>query len=181
MGPSVPVERPVLSGLFGQMLAAAGSHSFWEGTWLVPWAIMVTALAAVDAWERVVPTPAVRSASTATFVLLTVACAVRGDWAVLARSAGCAMAVWAFLAIWALALPRSLGFGDVRMAFLVALGAGAVSPAGALGALACAPLAAGIWGKLQQNRHSAGENEAGVALGPFLAAAGLAVAVAGAA
>jgi len=169
LGPSVPVERPVLSGLFGQMLAAAGSHSFWEGTWLVPWAIMVTALAAV------------RSASTATFVLLTVACAVRGDWAVLARSAGCAMAVWAFLAIWALALPRSLGFGDVRMAFLVALGAGAVSPAGALGALACAPLAAGIWGKLQQNRHSAGENEAGVALGPFLAAAGLAVAVAGAA
>jgi leader peptidase (prepilin peptidase) / N-methyltransferase len=165
--------------LFARVLATAGGHAFWEGAWLVPWATMVGALALVDARERVVPTPAVRLATASVLALLAAACAVRHDWAVLARGAGCATAVWVFLATWALLAPKALGFGDVRMAFLVGLGAGAVSAAGALAGLACAPLGAGLWGKLPM-RRSGGRYEEGVALGPFLALAGIAVAVAGA-
>jgi leader peptidase (prepilin peptidase)/N-methyltransferase len=162
--------------------AAAGAlttgvrRHFLENVWLVPWAAMAALLAAVDLSERVVPTAAARAASVATLVLAVSCCAGSGDWSPVPRALGCAAVVWALLAAWSVLSPCTLGFGDARVAFLVALGAGAISPARALAALAGAHFAAGLWSKL---RTCLGHWREGAALGPFLAVAGIAVVVAG--
>ncbi len=75
--------------------------------------------------------------------------------------------------------PNSLGLGDARLAFLVALGVGAVSAAGCAVALTSAPaMAAAI--SIFRWRYRRTDRSTPVALGPYLAIAGIAVVVASA-
>ncbi len=115
---------------------------------LVVWAATVTVLALIDRDSLVIPTKMVRGAIFATTALLFLGSAGAGAWHYFWPSAVCASVAAGLFAPWAAMSPRGLGFGDVRMAVLVALGAGAVSVPGSLTALACSPLLAGVVGKL---------------------------------
>jgi hypothetical protein len=180
-------------GAFG----AAAVVGWWllGGTvWLIPWAVMASLLALVDFAKGVIPTPAARSATVITVVLLVAACRQTGHWGQIWRGGACAAVAWAVFAAWAVISPRSLGFGDARMVCLVALGAGAVSPAGTFVAVSCSLMAGASWGKMRPRmvggrllaKHSwragslaaeeVGEQKA-VALGPLLALSGIVVAV----
>lgn len=176
------VRAAVVAGTTGAVAGALttgpGRH-FFEAAWLVPWAAMVALVATTDLLERVVPTPAVRAASAVTVGLIALGCATSGDWLPLLRGLGSSAVVWVLLASWSLLSPRTLGFGDVRAAFLVALGAGAVSPAATLAGLAGAHLGAAAWSRFRA-RLGGRRWEEGVALGPFLALAGIVVVVASA-
>ncbi len=180
-------------GAFGAA-AVVGWWLLGAPVWLIPWAVMVTFLGLVDFAKGVIPTPAARSATVITAVLLLAGCAQTGHWGQIWRGAACAAVAWAVFAAWAVISPRSLGFGDVRMVCLVALGAGAVSPAGTFVAVSCSLMAGASWGKarprLVRGRSPAKppwgaaslaaegvSAQKAVALGPLLALSGIAVAV----
>ena len=167
--------------LAGGLHGSSGPTRLAEWGWVVPWAVMVALLGLVDLAERVVPTLLVRAATGTTAVLAALVCSLTGDWGPLVRGGACALASWAVFATWAVLAPGSLGFGDARMACLVALGAGAASPAGTVVALACSVMTAGAWGRLREGaRPGLVRGRRPVALGPLLALSGLAVAVTGA-
>jgi leader peptidase (prepilin peptidase)/N-methyltransferase len=144
---------------------------------LALWAGALAILALIDHESLVVPTKLVRPAIVVAGSLLASGALSTGDWRYLWQGAACAgMAAGSFGA-WAAVNPRGLGFGDARMASLVALGSGALSPPGSLVALACSALAAGLAGR-RPARHVPGAERRAVALGPFLAVGGLVVVIA---
>jgi leader peptidase (prepilin peptidase)/N-methyltransferase len=170
---------------------------------LVIWACALVVLGFVDARQFVLPTALVHAAAVATCCLLVATGICTGDWRYLSRGLECSAVAGAAFGTWSMLKPASLGFGDVRMACLVALGAGALSPAAALVALSCAPLAAGISARRLARRlavasgddpaEELAEGPAGrpgrragrvgafpVPLGPFLAVGGIAAVLASA-
>jgi len=177
--------------------------------WLVAWATMATFLGLVDLEEMVVPSSLVRVAVVLSAALCAATCAANHQWGPLERAATCGVGAWVVFAGWAFVAPSKLGFGDARMAALVALGAGAAGAGRTFVALSCAPLAAAIAGRClatkgehrrqglrraRKSRTTEGKqpsvNVAGnqgpskhvaVPLGPFLALAGITVVVAHAA
>ncbi len=144
---------------------------------LAVWALALVVLALIDRESLVVPTKLVRAAVVAAISLLALGSFGTGDWRHLWQGAACAAIAACSFGAWSAVNPRGLGFGDARMASLVALGAGALSPLGSLVALACSPLAAGLVGQ-HRLRNDPGAGQATVALGPFLAVGGLAVVMA---
>jgi hypothetical protein len=138
---------------------------------LIGWACALCVLGLIDAEEFVLPTPIVRFATVMTFVALVAAATVSGNWRHLFSALLTVVGAGSAYGAWAWAKPQGLGFGDVRMACLVALGVGACSMASALVALSCAPLAAGLVAKYAGRRAAA--RPVAVPLGPFLAVAGV--------
>ena len=149
---------------------SAGAATLCQMAALALWAGAIALLALTDHYSRVLPTRLVRAATVGAASLLLAEGAFSGSWHLVARGAGCAALAGATFGLWALFSPRGLGFGDVRLAVLVALGAGASSVPGALVALSLSPLVAGLSSKCRS--HRAGEPKP-VALGPFLAVAGI--------
>jgi leader peptidase (prepilin peptidase)/N-methyltransferase len=147
---------------------------------LAVWAGALAILALIDHESLVIPTKVVRSAVLATIALLFSGSVATGDWNYFWQSAFCAGTAAGLFAAWAAISPRGLGFGDVRMAALVALGTGALSVPGSVTALACSPLVAGLVSRLQPGSRPGGKGAA-VALGPYLAAGGLTMVMAHAA
>ena len=179
--------------LAGGLHGSSGPTRLADWGWVAPWAVMVALLGLVDLVERVVPTLLVRAAIGMTTVLAALVCSLTGEWGPLMRGGALAVGTWVVFATWAVLAPGSLGFGDARMACLVALGAGAASPAGTVAALACSVLTAGAWGRWRDRarwrergrwrewgRPALVGGRRAVALGPLLALSGLAVAATGA-
>jgi leader peptidase (prepilin peptidase)/N-methyltransferase len=143
---------------------------------LAVWAGATAVLALIDHESLVVPTEIARGAILATLGLLVMGGIAAADWRHLWQSAFCTCLGAACFGAWAAVNPRGLGFGDVRMAMLVAAGAGAISVPGTVTALACSPLVAGLVGRY---RAAPGHDDAReVALGPYLAVGGLTVVMA---
>lgn len=101
---------------------------------LVIWGCALVAAAACDAVTQRIPTPLVRQATVAIFVLLSIGLAMDGDWAGLVLSGvGSLAAGLTLLLCWRFA---GAGFGDVRLATLGGLGLGHATHRGLLLALA---------------------------------------------
>jgi hypothetical protein len=148
----------------------------WAAASVVTWAFGLALLALVDGERMLLPSKLLHICALATVSLVLAGCAATGEWRYFWRGALCAVIAGFVFAAWSLLRPMGLGFGDVRMAVLVAFGAGMCSPAGAFVALACAPLVAGAFSNC---RGRTGETAMPrpVALGPFLAVGGIAVVV----
>jgi leader peptidase (prepilin peptidase)/N-methyltransferase len=152
-----------------------------EVTGLAVWAAALAVLALVDERHLVLPTAPLRLATVATGVFLLVVSHQSGDWRYLVGGASCAVFAAGAFGACALLRPRRLGFGDVRMAAVVALGAGALAPAATFAALCCAPVGAGVIARWRAWRSGdPGAIGSPVALGPFLALAGIVVVTASA-
>ena len=119
---------------------------------LVAWSGGVSVLALIDAYHLVLPTPIVRVAILGTGALLATTNILSGVPHDLLCAVGAMAAAGTIYGAWSLIRPCALGFGDVRMACLIALGAGACSPSAAMVALSCAPFAAGVGGKFRATR-----------------------------
>jgi hypothetical protein len=142
------------AGAVGQAGARASSGRALAGVaWLGAWAALAAFVGLVDWQQNVVPTRFVRGASLVSASLCVASCTATGDWVPLVGAATCATTAWALFGICAVVWPARLGFGDARMAFLAAFGAGATGAGGALVALACAPLTAGFAGKWWLRNH----------------------------
>jgi leader peptidase (prepilin peptidase) / N-methyltransferase len=132
------------------------------------WACGVSVLGLLDIRSYILPTVLVGATAATSGFLMILAGAISGHWGHFAQGLASALVVTIGFALWAIIGKRSVGFGDVRMAALVAFGAGSVNPGASLVAVACAVLAAGVAGL---TISKARRPRVPVPLGPFLAAA----------
>jgi leader peptidase (prepilin peptidase)/N-methyltransferase len=84
-------------------------------------ALVAAPLLLIDARSHRLPDRLVLPAAGCALALLTVAAAVRGDWAALGRAVASAGVVFAIFCTATVVSPSSLGFGDVKLAGLLAL------------------------------------------------------------
>jgi leader peptidase (prepilin peptidase) / N-methyltransferase len=183
----VPAATPILKAawpIFTSSAAASVTAAFLFSraaptlmvTYLVVWACGVVLLALIDRETLLLPRVLVHACAYITGGVLIADVAATGDWGYLGRSSLSALVTCVIFGAWAFARPKSLGLGDARMAGLVALGAGSLSPANCVAALACAPLFAASISTLRW-KYKRIDRSTPVALGPFLALAGIAAVV----
>jgi leader peptidase (prepilin peptidase)/N-methyltransferase len=171
IGKAQPGARPTLFSSAWALLGAGASITAAAavgglGPVLALWAGGFCLLGFIDAKRMLVPTPLVRAVAFATAPGLVAVGLARGNWGPAVSGlvvAGLAALVYGSVAF---KFPGKLGFGDVRLASLLGLGLGAVSPEAAVTALVVGPLVAGLYSRRRNGL-------AAVPLGPFLAAAAL--------
>jgi leader peptidase (prepilin peptidase)/N-methyltransferase len=122
----ISVRYPFVELFTALLFAAVGArfaHSWALPAYLVLAGVLV-ALSAIDLEHFILPNRILYPADVAALVLLSVASAASHDWSAFVRAllAG-AVAFSIFFAIH-VASPRGMGFGDVRLAFLLGLSLG---------------------------------------------------------
>ncbi|SDG21579.1 hypothetical protein [Klenkia brasiliensis] len=154
---------------FGLGSAAVGLTASRENLALLPalivWSLALTAIAWCDSIARRIPTPLVRHATVAVFVLLTAGAVVANSWGTWGAGLGGALLMaGALMAAWRYA---GAGRGDVRLAALGGLGLGFASAVGLIAGL----LAWAVVTLLQSIRAVArgGSLKTEIALAPGLA------------
>lgn len=165
------------------IVAACALAGGWAGYWTpspwvaAAWALLLitgVGLAVLDLREHRLPTPMIAAAGLGAAAALTAAAAADGDWSRWWLAAASAAA--AFVLFFGWAMVTGMGYGDVRLAALIAGVAGFTSPAAAAAALLGGLLTAGVAGVLLLAAGRPGS--APMAMGPWLllgAAASLAV------
>jgi len=103
--------------------ACAGYAAGWSAALpaFLAFAVLATPLVVVDAQAHRLPDRLVLPAAVCALGLLAVAAAVRGDWPALGRAAVGGAIVFAVFFLVALASPSSLGYGDVKLAGVIAV------------------------------------------------------------
>ncbi len=143
--------------------------------------VLVATLAAmtvIDLELRIIPNRLVYPATAAALALLALAAALTGDPARLGRALIGAALAWAFLFILWVVSPASMGFGDVRLAFLLGLFLGWSSLVGVLVGIFLGFALAAVVGVGLIVTGAAGRKTQ-VPFGPFLAAGALVAIAAG--
>jgi leader peptidase (prepilin peptidase) / N-methyltransferase len=175
------VVWPAFTSAAAAGVAAASLFGRLGPLWIIPflgvWACGLTLLALVDRETLLIPRKLVHLCYWAAAGVLVANSAAAGEWNDIKRSLVCVLAAWLAFGAWALFRPNNLGLGDVRMACLVALGAGALWPAGCVVALTSAPFLAACVSSLRSRVTMEGRSKP-IALGPFLAVAGIVAVVA---
>jgi leader peptidase (prepilin peptidase) / N-methyltransferase len=174
---------PVLIGATAATVAVASimgrKASLWVIPFLVVWASGLAILAFIDLETLLLPSKLIYLCAFAAGSLLLVAGAATSTWHYLCNGLLCAITALVAFGLCTLSQPRNLGLGDARLASLVALGAGALSPVVCIVALACAPAVAAGFSTFRWKYRRTDLSQP-IALGPFLALAGIAVVLAGA-
>lgn len=117
-------RRLVLTAIVAGVLGGCAGHAAgWSAALpaFAVFAVIATPLLLVDAEHRRLPDRLVLPAAGCGLILLAGAAAIRGDWPALGRAAAAGGVVFALFCAAALASPRSLGFGDVKLAGVLAL------------------------------------------------------------
>ena len=117
------VERAVTALIAAVLGMLAGHAVGWAAPLpaFVVFAGLATPLLLVDVQHHRLPDRLVLPAAAGALVLLTVAAGVRGDWSALARAAAAGGVVFGVFCAVTLASPSSLGFGDVKLAGVLAV------------------------------------------------------------
>lgn len=116
--------RLALTVVVAAVLGACAGHAVGWSAALPAFAVfaaLATPLLLIDAELRRLPDRLVLPAAGCGLVLLALAAAIRSDWGALARAAAAGGIVFALFATVALASPRSMGFGDVKLAGVLAV------------------------------------------------------------
>jgi len=134
--PAVELTTAVLFVVFAAAIGGAGDRPWAVPAFLYLVAVSV-ALALIDMDTHTLPNRIVLPAYPASLVLLAVASAGAGDWAALVRAAAGSAILFLFYFALAMAYPRGMGFGDVKLAGVLGL---------YLGWLGWGPLVVGAFG-----------------------------------
>lgn len=128
-GAAISIRYPIVEAMTGALFAATAARFHWS--WPLPAYLVfsggLVTLGAIDLDRRVLPRRVVFCLGLAVGLLLLVASGATGEWRRMLISLACA-AGW-FAVFYALHTfgPRLLGFGDVRLAFVLGLGLGWLS------------------------------------------------------
>jgi leader peptidase (prepilin peptidase)/N-methyltransferase len=172
-GESISVRYPLTELALGALYAATVVVLWGDATEIVLGLVFVTTLAAVtltDLERRVIPNKilAVAAVSAVAIVLI-------GDPSSFPGRAIAAAAAGGLLFLVALAYPRGMGLGDVKLAATMGLFLGRnVAPA-----ILVAVLAGSLVGLAMIARHGAAARKQAIPFGPFLALGGVAGLLAG--
>ena len=123
-GAAASRRRLVLTAVVAAVLGGCAGYAVgWSAALpaFAVFAVFATPLLLIDAEHRRLPDRLVLPAAGCALALLAVAAAVRGDWGALGRAAAAAAIVFAVFCSVALASPRSMGFGDVKLAGVLAI------------------------------------------------------------
>jgi leader peptidase (prepilin peptidase)/N-methyltransferase len=97
-------------------------------SWALPafllWAAALVALSLIDLRHFLLPNRIIYPVTAVSVVLLAIAALVEDDLSALWRSLACAAGAFAVFLVLHLVSPRAMGFGDVRLAFLLGLDLG---------------------------------------------------------
>ena len=129
----LPCRRWVAGGVgAGGRGGGGGDGAAFRGELVVAgmgvWAAGLAALAGTDADRMVLPKRLVYLTLAGTLGGLTVAAGAAGAWGRLGWAVAAAVVAEGLFAVWALAVPGALGFGDVRLVGLAGLGLGWSAP-----------------------------------------------------
>ncbi len=140
---------------------------------LIPWAAGLVLLAVSDLEHHLLPKPLTYLTASATAIALSIVAAASDTWMPLGGALlGSLLAITIYGTLW-LAFPRSLGFGDVRLAALGGLMLGWFNPLFAIVALAAGQVLCLIaLGSLAATGRATRSTE--MPLGVFLAIANIA-------
>jgi leader peptidase (prepilin peptidase)/N-methyltransferase len=164
--------RPVVLGVMSAVVLGAFAARIGADVVLAAYAVFglsLVVMSAVDLERQIIPNRLVYSTLAALVPLFVVASAVDDRWGSLARAAIAAAAAFvAFLAVH-LAVPRGMGFGDVRLAGVVGLATGWLGLGHAFVAFLAAFVLGALVGVLAMAVSGAGRKTR-IPFGPFLAA-----------
>jgi leader peptidase (prepilin peptidase)/N-methyltransferase len=158
----------------GAMFAAIGLR--YSDSWALPafllFAAALVALSVIDLQHFLLPNRIIYPVTGASLVLLAAAAVAADDPDALWRCFACAVGAFVVFLVLHLASPRAMGFGDVRLAFLLGLvlgwlGAGEVVLGLLLGFVYGAVLGVVLLATHARSRHDH------IPFGPFLAAGAL--------
>ena len=116
----------VVAGITAVLFAglALRYHDSWALPAFLALATGLVALSAIDLEHFLLPNRIVYPLALATFALLTLAAVGDGAWDALGRAVLGGVAGMVTLGVLHLASPRSMGFGDVKLAFVLGLALG---------------------------------------------------------
>ncbi len=125
-GTAISARYPFVELLTGVLFAAIGAR--FSHSWALPAYLVLTgalvALSAIDLEHYVLPNRILYPADGAVIVLLVVASAAEHDWGALVRAGLAGAVAFAIFFTIHIVSPRGMGFGDVRLSFLLGLSLG---------------------------------------------------------
>lgn len=167
----------VTAAVLGSIAARVGPHP-QLAAYLVLGAALV-AVSAVDLERMIIPNRIVYPTLVAVGALLVVASAADARWSALWWAAAAGAACFAAFFAVHVAVPRGMGFGDVRLAGLVGMATGWWSPGQAFVAVLAAFVLGSVVGVVAMAVSGAGRRTR-VPFGPFLAAGAVVAVLSGA-
>ena len=122
-GEPISGRYPLVELLTGALFAAAALR--FGADWVLPAYLVffasLVAITFIDLEHYIIPNRIVYPTIFISVPLLVLAAAVQDEWGNLERAAIGAVAAWGFLLIVHLIQPRGMGFGDVRLSFVLGL------------------------------------------------------------
>jgi leader peptidase (prepilin peptidase)/N-methyltransferase len=126
IAPSSDTGRAVVSAVCGVLFGGLAAR--FDGSWALPaylvLAAALVALSAIDLQHYILPNRIVYPLALAMVALLAVASLGDDDFGALARGLVCGVVAFAVFFVLHLVSPRSMGFGDVKLAFVLGLSLG---------------------------------------------------------
>jgi len=125
-GDSISARYPLIEVLTAVLFAAVGAR--FAHSWALPAFLVLAgalvALSIIDLEHFILPNRIIYPVDIALVVLLAGASAVEHDWGAFARALAGGAAAFAVFFVIHLVSPRGMGFGDVRLSFLLGLALG---------------------------------------------------------
>jgi leader peptidase (prepilin peptidase)/N-methyltransferase len=122
-GARIPARYPVVEVTTAAVFAALGAR--FSDSWALPaylvFGAALVAVAVIDLEHYLIPNRIVYPAGAASGALLVLAAAVDDTWGALARAVAGGAGAFTFFFVLHLVSPRGMGFGDVRLSFLLGL------------------------------------------------------------
>ncbi len=125
-GTSISVRYPFVELFTAVLFAAVGAR--FAHSWALPAYLLLAgalvALSAIDLEHYILPNRILYPTDAAAIVLLAIASAATHDWGAFGRSLLAGAIAFAVFFVIHVVSPRGMGFGDVRLAFLLGLALG---------------------------------------------------------
>jgi leader peptidase (prepilin peptidase) / N-methyltransferase len=122
-GNPISIRYPLIELLTAVLFAAVGAR--YADTWALPAFLVLTgaliAISAIDIEHFIIPNRIVYPVGIASVILLALAALIQDDWSTFLRSILAALAAFTFFFVLHLVSPRGMGFGDVRLSFVLGL------------------------------------------------------------
>jgi leader peptidase (prepilin peptidase)/N-methyltransferase len=136
-GNAISIRYPLVELFTGVLFAAVGAR--FAHSWALPAFLVLTgaliAISVIDLEHFIIPNRIVYPVGFASVILLGLAALIQHRWATFGRSLAGAFAAFAFFLVLHLVSPRGMGFGDVRLSFVLGLFLGWLGWAQLLGGL----------------------------------------------
>jgi leader peptidase (prepilin peptidase)/N-methyltransferase len=170
-GEPISIRYPFIELVTAVLFAAVGAR--FAHTWALPAFLVLTAaliaISAIDLEHFIIPNRIVYPVGFAGVILLAAAAGIEHDWASFERALLGAAGAFVFFFVLHVVAPRGMGFGDVRLSFVLGLFLGWLGGFQVFGGLFTGFLLGAVIGSVLIAVGSRGRKQH-IPFGPFLAA-----------